>query len=512
MNEPPNILLITSDQQHWNTIGKHFPEIKTPNLDRLADEGMLFRRAYCPNPTCTPTRASLITGLQPSRHGAWSLGTKLPENTPTIGQHLASAGYATTLVGKAHFQPLLSTGCYPSLESYPILHDTAFWKKYHGPFYGFDHIEIARNHGDEAHVGQHYALWLEENGFADWRRHFRNTWGPYDFTDGSPAHPPQHGAWTLPEQAHMNAWITSRSAALIDQSRAARKPFFLWASYFDPHPPYLVPEPWASMYDPRSLTIPRAAPGEHDDSPSYIRATQTLAPDFSKYQETPYANHGLHTHLHDPRALARDIALYYGMISMLDHYVGKLLEHLDATGQTQNTLVVFTSDHGHYYGHHGLIAKGPFHYEDGIRVPMIARWPGHIAPGTETGAIQSLIDLPATLLRAARLPVPGSMQGLDQLPLWTGQTRTPVRNETIVEFRHQPTTIHMKTLVENRYKITIHYRRDYGELYDLQTDPGEIRNLWDAPGHASLKAALIRRLLDAEMAAEPMWMPRIANA
>ena len=104
-----NILLITSDQQHWNTLGVHNPEVRTPNLDRLAAEGTLFRRAYCPNPTCSPTRSSMITGKYPSQHGCWSLGTKLQESEQTVGDLMQAAGMHTALVGKAHFQPLAGT-------------------------------------------------------------------------------------------------------------------------------------------------------------------------------------------------------------------------------------------------------------------------------------------------------------------------------------------------------------------------------------------------------------------
>ena len=121
----PNLLLITSDQQHWNTLGASNSELQTPHLDRLAREGTTFTRAYCPNPTCTPTRASMITGQYPSQHGAWSLGTKLPESVRTLGDELQTAGYRTALVGKAHFQPLKGTEEFPSLESYPIIQDRA---------------------------------------------------------------------------------------------------------------------------------------------------------------------------------------------------------------------------------------------------------------------------------------------------------------------------------------------------------------------------------------------------
>ena len=124
-----NVLLITSDQQHWNTLGQNNPEIQTPALDKLAAQGTTFTRAYCPNPTCTPTRSSMITGKYPSQHGAYSLGTKLPETEPTVGERFQDAGYRTSLVGKAHFQPLQSTEEYPSLEAYPKLQDLDFWTR-----------------------------------------------------------------------------------------------------------------------------------------------------------------------------------------------------------------------------------------------------------------------------------------------------------------------------------------------------------------------------------------------
>ncbi|MDH4178981.1 MAG: sulfatase-like hydrolase/transferase, partial [Armatimonadota bacterium] len=131
---PPNLLLITSDQQHWNTLGVDNPRIRTPNLDRLAREGLMCDRAYCPNPTCSPARASIITGMYPAWHGCWTIGVKLPEDVPTIGDVLQADGYATTLIGKAHFQPLASTPESPSLECHPTLRDLDFWRRFHGPW------------------------------------------------------------------------------------------------------------------------------------------------------------------------------------------------------------------------------------------------------------------------------------------------------------------------------------------------------------------------------------------
>lgn len=505
----PNILFITSDQQHWNTLGKNFPEIKTPNLDRLANEGMLFTRAYCPNPTCTPTRASLITGQYPSQHGAWALGAKLPESKTTIGKLLQDEDYDVSLIGKAHFQPLRSTEKYTSIESYPLLRDLDFWRGFNGPFYGFNHVELARNHCDEAHVGQHYALWMEENGLKDWARHFENRWEEFSFTDyQSDA---QEHTWSLPEEFHYDKWITERSIVRMEKCRLESTPFFCWASYFDPHPPYLVPEPWASMYDPKEVSVPQAIPGEHDDSPPYVRETQKENPNFGFPPDELFANHGMHSHLQEKDSLAKDIAIYYGMISMMDHYIGKLLDYLDETGQRNNTLIVFTTDHGHFYGHHGLIAKGPFHYEDEIRVPMIACWPGEIPVGVESSALQSLVDVPVTFLKAVGVDVPSEMQGVSQLDVWRGKQQS-ARDHCVVEFRQQPTCIHLKTYVNERYKLTVYYNQNYGELYDLENDPGEIKNLWAVPEAAGLKAELIQKLLFAEMGKEPMWMPRIAGA
>ncbi len=493
-----NILLITSDQQHWQTLGQNNPEIHTPALDKLAAQGRTFSRAYCPNPTCTPTRSSLITGKYPSQHGAYSLGTKLPESEPTIGAMLSEAGYQSALIGKAHFQPLQSTEDYPSLEAYPKLQDLDFWADFTGPFYGFDHVELARNHTDEAHVGQHYALWMEEKGLHNWRDYFLQPTGNVES---------QRRRWLIPERFHYNAWIAERSNALLSQYHEAEqpdgsvspRPFFLWASFFDPHPKYLAPEPWDAMYDPAEISVPALTPGEHDTSPPHLQMTQQADPDYSAWQEPNGSGcHGFHSHLHDRTELAKDIACYYGMVSCMDKYIGQIIDHLDALGLAENTLVVFTSDHGHYFGQHGLIAKGAFHYDDGIRVPMIARLPGRIAAGTTSHSLQSLVDYAPTFLDFCGVDVPGDMTGLSQSAIWQGD-ESQARQHVIIENRHQPTTLHLKTYVNERYKITLYFGRDYGEIYDLRQDPGEIHNLY---GDVRLRAQLTEAFLRAEIEKE----------
>ncbi|MBN2712657.1 MAG: sulfatase-like hydrolase/transferase [Planctomycetes bacterium] len=503
MAKKTNILLITSDQQHWNTLGVLNPEIKTPNLDRLAKEGTLYTRAYCPNPTCTPTRASIITGQYPSQHGAYSLGTKLMEDRHTVGEDFMEAGYRTALVGKAHFQPLKSTEEYPSLEAYPILQDLEFWKNYDETFYGFDHVELARNHTDEAHVGQHYALWLEEKGCENWRDYFRTPTGKVEH---------QKHKWLIPEEFHYNTWIAERSNAMLDEFAAKDEPFFLWASFFDPHPDYLVPEPWDTMYDPEKITVPEIFEGEHDVNPPHFQKTQEEKPDFSYLKEEGGNGcHGCHSHLHDKKELAKDIAIYYGMVSCMDKYIGKIVDRLDELGMKENTLIVFSTDHGHFFGQHGLVRKGPFHYEDMVKIPFIVRQPGTVPAGKQSDAMQSLVDLAPSFLKHCGIEVPNEMTGVDQTPVWKGEEEE-ARDHVLVENRHQPTTINHKTYIGKRYKITVYYGQDYGEVFDLHEDPCEVKNLWSSPEHQELKKDLLLKFMHAEMGKEPIPMPRISGA
>lgn len=508
----PNILLITSDQQHYNTLGVTNPEIQTPALDRMAGEGTRYTRAYCPNPTCSPTRASLITGLYPSSHGCWAIGVKLPEDVPTVGDLFQAHGYDATLIGKAHFQPLASRPGMVSLESQPHMRDLAFWQEFHGPWYGFNHVETARMHANESHAGQHYALWMAEKGLTNWRDYFAE-WppraddkytGPYYMRDAL--------TWDLPEEYHHTHWVGERTIANMERSVAAEKPFFLWASFFDPHPPYVVPEPWASMYDPARLTLSGYRAGEFDTMPPHFARTREANPDWSAYQEPGGSGlHGFHSHLHTEVELRRSLAAYYGMTSLIDQEVGRILDYLDQTGLSENTLVVYTTDHGHLIGQHGLIAKGAFHYEDLLRVPMLVRQPGTVPAGQVSDALQSLVDYPQTFLAAAGITAPGQMQGVNQLAVWQGQ-QAAARDWALVENRHNPTKVHLRTLIEERYKLTVYRDAEYGELFDLAADPEELHNRWADPDYQPIKTQLLLKFVQAEIQREPTRMPRITHA
>jgi arylsulfatase A-like enzyme len=509
MAERPNILLITTDQQHHRALGRLTEQLQTPHLDSLAEQGMVANRAYCTNPLCSPSRSSIITGRYPSSHGCWTIGVRLNDEESTIGpslpRQLSRTGYATNLIGKAHFEPLASPPGVESLESQPRLGDLDFWRNFHGPYYGFDHIELARNHADESHVGQHYALWMEDNGFTEWREHFQS-WPPVA------DEPRRRWRWDLPKEHHYSTWTGDRSIAAIERATADGKPFFCWASFHDPHPPYLVPEPYASMYDPAEVDLGHVGPKPGEELPVWVAMTQEPDPDFSAWQETAFTNHGFHRQFLDEETLRRNIATYFGMMTFVDAQVGRILARLDELGLRENTLVVFTSDHGHYLGQHGLTAKGPFHYEDLLRVPFLLRWPGHVEAGTSSDSLLSLVDLAPTFLTAAGVDVPGIMQGLDQAPVWRGE-RAQVRRHAIVENRHQPTAVDMRSYVDAGHKLTVYRGHDeWGEAFDLTADPGEMHNVFHADEHQLVVRDLALDWLRAEMERESTADPRVAHA
>lgn len=514
-NRRPNFLLITSDQQHWFTLGVQNPKIKTPNLDRLCREGMRFDRAYTNSPVCTPSRATIITGQYPSWHGAWSIGVHLPEDVPTVGDVFQENGYSSSLIGKAHFQPQKNTPGHPSIETGEKVKDLDFWRSFYGPWYGFEYVETLRNHGDGWLNGSHYAVWLEdEKGIKDWGK-----WCDSPQDSGQKGkkgwywqgpHRRRH-SYEIPQELYYGTWLAERTMARLEHCQRDGRPFFMWASFPDPHPPYLIPEPWASMYDPADMELDDFDPKEFEKMPPHYAMTQDPEADWSGYHENGINTHGLHDHTNDPEEMKKDMAVYYGMISMMDDHIGMILAKLDELGMASDTAVVFSTDHGHYLGHHGLLAKGPFGYEDGIRVPFIVRYPGVVPAGKTSRALQALIDLPETFLDFAGIEIPGQMQGVSQRKVWTGEEESAT-DHVIVEHRHQPTVLQQRMFITERYKLVMYRDQDYGELFDFESDPEERDNKWGDPGYAAVKCELMRKWLHAEMGREPTRMPRVSGA
>jgi arylsulfatase A-like enzyme len=499
-NQQPNILLITTDQQHWNTINALGNEvIQTPYLNRLVHEGIAFERAYVANPVCSPSRSSMITGEYPSRHQCWNIGVALDHNRTTIGQIMQEHGYATGLFGKAHFQPVLKEG---SFEAPPHIHDREFWENWNGPYYGFEKVAMVHGHADEdSSHGMHYGAWLVEQGI-DPSQYFGPK-GGY-----------REGSWDLPEEYHYTRWTANRTVEFIEQAvkqgdgnesgevSGDSKPFFAWCSFQDPHNAFLCPEPWNSMYHPDQMPPFHAREGEMDDKPTIhqcliedrmnelnVRVTadpghetggiQCLGPTSKKVGE---------------ERTRKWLASYYAMVSLIDYHVGRILDRLDQLGISDNTLVIFTSDHGDYAGNHGLWLKGPIHYEDILRVPFLVRWKEKLPAGNRTQALISLVDLAPTILDVCGITAHPPMQGISQWETLQNPDRKN-RDWCLIENRAE-SDFYVKTLVTERYKLNYYLRNGEGELYDLQEDPHEFVNLYNKVEYASIQMQMFMKLID----------------
>lgn len=498
-----NVLLITSDQQRWDALGCNNPVVKTPALDRLAAEGIVFDRAYTCNPVCTPARASILTGQYPSKHGAYTIGTSLPENYPTIPEAISRAGSFTAICGKAHFQPCTNQpiGDNGSFEAPPHIFDFDFFQNWSGPYYGFEHARLSIAHSKERNAASmHYGLWLKEQG-VDLDRHFG--WGAYA----------DYGTWPLPQEFHNSRWTADKTIGAIDLARQRQRPFFIWSSFQDPHNPCVVPEPWASMYDPADVPDYRLHEGEFDGKPPFYRRAYEWGsglgdPDLDG-DKGWYCFRGI-DHM-DQEATRKLAACYFGMVSLMDHHIGRILEHLDATGLAADTLVVFTTDHGDYLGNHGLWWKGLPAYDDAQRIPFIVRHPACRTPGARSRAFQSLVDIGQTSLAAMGLSVPAGLQGVDQSEPWRDAAAS-ARDWAMCEFRPTEGPFMQKTFVCGPHKLVLYHARDWGELYDLESDPDQHHNLWADPAHAALRADLTQKFISAEMEKDGTLLPRTAWA
>lgn len=407
-----------------------------------------------------------------------------------MSQYLDSNGYETALIGKAHFQPTKGTEKYPSIETPEYMWDLDFWKNYNDVFYGFKHIELLRNHTAEHWIGQHYLAWLKDNGCKNWKKYF--------FSPRGRMLNREMGRWKIPEKYHYNTWIAERTNKLLEEYKKEDKPFFLWASFPDPHYPQLVPSPWDKMYNPEDMEIPDFSFDEHQKNPPYFAEVFKKKQNVAEYKESGFGVHGLHRHLYNKKRQQKKLAYAYGMVSFMDKYIGKILDKLKELCLDEDTIVIFTTDHGDLFGQHGLIHKCIFHYEDLLRVPMIAKFNGVIKSNVRTDSLQSLVDLAPTLMDLCGLDIPNSMTGANQSAVWKGEKQSE-REYIICENRHEPHLMHMVSYVEGRYKITVHEGREYGELYDLLQDNGEHNNLWNDQNSQSLKAEMLYKYLCAEM-------------
>ncbi len=493
----PNVLLITTDQQHANTIHSGGNSIiQTPNLDKLYANGVLFRRAYTANPVCSPSRATILTGEYPSRHGCWNIGVNLDPGRQFLSDLLRSQGYRTALFGKSHFRPVGTKG---EFESPPNIFDRNFWKSWHGPYYGFEHVQLVHGHADEdSAYGMHYGAWLWDQG-VDPRKYF----GP----DGGH----REGVWNIPEDLHYTRWTADQTISFLHSDDT--KPFFVWCSFQDPHNAFLCPEPWGTQYDPNDMSFNRRQNEMYDktrlhrhlwDGTMHELGLNFLAdPD---HETAGVQCLGL-TSQNVPYNRERQwLASYYGMISLVDFHLGRIMQTLADTGKLDNTIVIFSTDHGDYAGNHGLWLKGPIHYEDVIKVPFIVSWPGHTPKAQESQSLMSHVDLAPTLLEACGFHIPASMQGISQLHTWLNP-QTLQRDWCLVENRAE-SDLYVKTLVTPQFKLNYYLQWDEGELYDLGKDPLEFNNLYNNPDYTHVKISLLQKLISVSSEIEGPWAPR----
>ena len=511
MSPAPSFLVIMTDQQRADHLGCYGNDIvQTPHIDALAARGVRFERFYVSNPICQPNRAALATGQLTTVNGCRKNGIPLSRDSTTYADVLRSAGYRTGLVGKAHFQNVSPIAAKPPAYKGPGVppmapYDRAVRTQRAGPayeqeirshwiqdpdrevprpYYGFDDLALCIGHGDQ--VEGHYTRWLQDrlDGGPDPRGRERAL---PEARSGTP----QLWRTALPEALYPTQFVGEAACAFL-QETPPDTPFLLVVSFPDPHHPFTPPGRYFDMYDPGDIPLPASfhhPTRERTDLPAHLQRVYEIG------DTSPDAYWPFHT---DAETVRRMIALNYGAISMIDDWVGRILQALQDTGQAETTDVVFMSDHGDYMGDHGTVLKHGVHSQGLIRVPLIWSAPGHDAP--DTTALQgSAIDFAPTLLARAGLAPPVGMQGRDLLA--TDAENLPVLIEDAgLSFAdpHGPTA--SRTLVHDAWRMTLFEGSELGELYDLTADPNELSNLWAEPSAAARRARMLHLLADRQMA------------
>jgi len=488
----PNFLFIITDQQRADTLSAYGSALgATPNLDRMAAEGVVFERGYCNNPLCMPSRASILTGRYPSSTGVRTNGCVARDGLPLLPQLLAEAGYHTGARGKIHYHPAggEAQGYWPE-NRLTAASDADLTR----PYLGFESIALACGHGDVA-PGLH-SRWLQEKHPEIYARRG-----------------PQHALavpdpWLLsadkldtyktaiPEEFYPTTWVVDRTGEMIEQ---IEEPFFAWCGINDPHHPFKPPGRYWDMFRPEDMPLPVRRRGELEDKPPHLRGF--YEGDFKGLDSDGFLLGS--RHLTD-RQLRLIRAAYYGMVAMIDDGVGRLLSALRARGVEENTVVIFVSDHGELLGDHGLILKGPIHYGGLLRVPIVLRCPKLIPRGRRVAGLAGLIDLFPTILELAGVPVPEGTQGESLAAQITGRSLR-AHDEVHVEDDCDRLGLRLRTLITEQWRCTWYAGKDYGEIYDLKQDPDEFENLWAACPDA-VRSELFGRLLDAT-ARNQDWLP-----
>ncbi|HKF70640.1 MAG TPA: sulfatase-like hydrolase/transferase [Stellaceae bacterium] len=492
----PNLVLFMADQLRADALGCFGnPLARTPVLDAVAASGARLSAHMTPNQICSPSRASLFSGLYARNHGLVHNGIALRDDIGLLPHALARAGFRTHGIGKFHFQPILAPAAFrmPESNAFWGLPESTGWR---GPYYGFQTAEFVIGESAAVTVAGHYARWLEAtdpDAVEFYRRERAVAQPPADLDE----------VWkcAVPEHLHYNRWIADRACAFLADQR--RESFFLFVSFPDPHHPFTPPRPWCDMFDPAEVPAPKMVPGELLQMPDYIAGSgvvdQGAEEGHKSYLDfllSPGASReqGFMTTVDriSDATLRLAIAHTYGSVAMIDDCIGRVLGALRSSGCADDTFVVFTSDHGEFLGDHGLLRKGPPPYRQLLNVPMLIAGPG-IDPIT-IDTLTSHVDIRATMLEL--LGVAGAAgDGMSFGSLLRGETGVG-RDAVWAEYHPRVAAEqYNQTLITPDWRITLYPRRPiWGELFDRRADPGEHRNLFHEPEFRSARDRLIERL------------------
>lgn len=471
MPEQPNILWICTDQQRWDTLGCYGNEfVNTPNLDKLSAEGAHFENAFCQSPVCTPSRASFLTGRYPRTTRCRQNGQEIPEDELLVTRILADAGYYCGLAGKLHLSPCNPSVC--PIEERRIEDGYAEfnWSHHSGP-------------GWETNA---YHKWLKSRGKS--------------YTEEP--HPDSSHVTYGPEvEDHQTTWCAEMAIDFINRRAGEESPWLYSINFFDPHHPFDAPKSLLERYDSvlEQIPLPDYTPGELDNKPTWQKREHEEA-----YGGYPFSEMSENDH-----RLIR--ASCFAMCDLIDLQVGRMLDAIRTSGQLENTLVIFMSDHGEMLGDHGIYLKGAHFYEPAVHVPLILSQPGTIQPCRISDLVE-LTDLAPTLIDAAALSRSPQMQGKSLLPLLTDLEPTQPHRESVYseyynampadwsKWHHgqkETKSGDFATMLRTeRYKLVVPHGEENGEMYDLLNDPSEKNNLWNHMGAMEAQMNLLKLLTD----------------
>jgi arylsulfatase A-like enzyme len=459
-----NVLLLMTDEQHYRSLSSTGdPYIETPAMDRIGREGVRFENATCVTPYCSPSRASMITGVYPHTHNILmnvspgrntqpALDPKAFANTENM---LHARGYATAHRGKWHLGDKGDFGCY---ESWSYASQT-----------GHGYQRFLEEHLPAAQFANHPSpgkylnrpvemLPVVERGYHEFHA-IPNMPVAYISTIGRSVIPPD----LLPETQ-----ITDQVLGLIDAH--ADENFMITASWSPPHDLWVIPEPYYSLVDRRRIGLPGST-----DVPEWDRrgASKRLGD------------------IMGPEGIREYAAIYHGMVKYIDNQLARILKKLDDSGLAENTLVIFTTDHGDMVGAHGCIGKSiASFYDDLVRIPLSMRLPGRIQAGTVVGQPVSQIDFMPTIMDYLGQPVPEGIHGRSMRPLVEGRA-VSWRDHAFCQRAGSG-----RMLRTDRYKYSCQPKPGTAALYDLQEDPHEDRNLAADAAHAGTVRRMHQRLLE----------------